>query len=123
MSVGRCASACCLELDHKLVRHPAAVSYLNTLALGPFTNLGRARSAGTALARGAAARPPGGPANPPPGADILRQGLAQLRRMGRAEVDLVLCAVQPKADRPFRIAPVDVIYEERLYLLRHEPDS
>jgi hypothetical protein len=85
------------ELDDELGWNPAAVSYLDALAFGPAPVLGGIQAAGAGLAcargRAAGARLAAG------GSDVPGQGTAQCPGMLRAQVNLVLGAVQAKPDR------------------------
>src|SRR5215472_1378905 len=110
---------CRPELDDQLGRHPAAVLYLDTLRLSPFTNLRGVQSAGRGPAPGPRGPARSGAAAPPRGLDVTRQRLAQRLGVLGVQVDLVLRAIQRKADRTLCLTTIDVIDEQGLYLLSH----
>jgi hypothetical protein len=106
-------SGCLAVLLHDVTRDPAAVLDLDALLPGPFTDLVRVNGTGSAAAAGG-----------PPGAaglaavrNVGRQGLVQFFTVRDAQIDLVVGAVETEAGSAFGLAAVDIVDEERLYLL------
>jgi hypothetical protein len=64
-----------------------------------------------------AGRPTGATADPPPSPHVGRQRVPQLLGMLGVQVDLVLRAVQPEADRTLCGAAVQVVDEQGLHFL------
>ena len=107
-----------LELDHQFSGYPPAVFHFDSLRLGPLTDPSGVQSA-RRFPAAAASGPAGATANPPPSPYVGRQRVPQLLGVLGVEVDLILGAVQPEADRPLGGAAVDVIDEQGLYLLSY----
>src|SRR5277367_6470087 len=99
-----------LELDHQFRGYPAAVFYLDSLRLGPLAGPSGVHAARRSYAS-AASGSVGATANPPPSPHVGRQRVPQLLGMLGVQVDLILRAIQPEADRAFSGAAVDVIDE------------
>src|ERR1700738_1339094 len=108
-----------LKLDDELAGYPTAVSHFDALRFGPLTNLGGTRSAARILPSAALASPPGRATDLAPRRDVLCCGFPQRLRMSSAQVNLVVRAIQTKADSSFCLAAIDVIDEQGLYLLSH----
>ena len=83
---------------------------MDTLRLGPLSDLRSVQSASRSLAL-AAGGPARAAANPPPGPHIGSQRVPQLLGMPGVQVDLLLRAVQPEADRTLSGTAVQVIDE------------
>jgi hypothetical protein len=108
----------CLELDHQVGGHPAAVFYLDALRPGPFADLGGVQAAHRSAAT-AAGWPAGAAADPTGGIHVPGQRILQLLGVPGVQVDLILGAVQSEADGTLGGAAVEVVDEQGLYLLRH----
>src|SRR4051794_12427711 len=92
---------------------PAAVGHVEAVVTRPGPDVRRAGSAGGTASAATAARGPTGVA------DVRRDGVAQLGCVLRAQVDLVLLAVEGEADRLLGLAAVDVVDQDDVHLLRH----
>jgi len=108
-----------LEFNHQVGGHPAAVFHLDALCPGPLADLGSVRAARRSAAAAAAGRLAGAAAGPAAGIHVPGQHIPQLLRVPGVQVDLVLGAVQPEADRSLGGAAVEIINEQDLYLLSH----
>src|SRR5262249_3705744 len=115
-AVRRSGFGCRLVLGEDSRRDPAAFLDVVAVFLGPFPDL-----AGVDGLRGAAAAgtAPGRAAGPAGVGDVVRQGRGQLCIVLGVEVDLVLGPVQAETNGAFRLPAVDVVYKQRLNLLRH----
>ena len=116
---GQLRAARSLKLDDQVGWYPAAVPHLDALRLGPLTNFGGSWPATRILPADSGAPPAGRAADLPASRDVLRRGFPQLFRMSGAEVNLVVRAIQTKADSSFCFTAIDVIDEQGLYLLGH----
>src|ERR1700735_3402314 len=113
----RLGSGCRLAFLDQIGGDAAAVLYVVAVPLGPLADLRGVDAITTAAAAPSA---PGGAADLATVLDVLSERLAQLIAVLAAEVDLVVRAVQPEADRAIRRAAVDVVNEECLNPLSHE---
>jgi len=104
-------AGCSLELDDQFSGYPPAVFHLDALRLGPLSDLGGVQPVRRSPAPSAGGSA-GATANPPPSPHIGRQRVPQLLRMLGVQVDLILRAVQPEADRALRGAAVQIIDEQ-----------
>ena len=95
-----------------------AVFHLDALALGALMDLAGVQPARRSPVP-AAARSAGATVSPPPAFTKGCQAVLQLLGVLGVQVDLVLRAVQPGADRALGGAAVDVIDEQCLHLLGH----
>src|SRR5580704_14494154 len=105
------------EPGHQLGGHPPPVLHLDALRLGPHADLGAIHPARRPAP--ASGRPPRTAPGPPRGLYIARQRIPQRLGMLGGQVDLILGAVQPEADRAVSRAAIQVIDQQNLYLLGH----
>ena len=104
-----------LEPGRQLSWHPSAV-FTSMPAPWPRAHLGGVQPAARRPTSGTG-WPPGAAPGPPCGTHIRRQRVSQRPGMLGVQVDLVLRAVQAKADSIFSLSAIQVIDEQDLYLL------
>jgi hypothetical protein len=104
-----------LEFNHQVGGHPAAVFHLDALCSGPLADLGRVQPACRSAAA-AAGWLAGAAADTAGSIQVPGQYIPQFPGVPGVQVDLILGAVQPEADRPLGGAAVEVIDEQGLYL-------
>jgi hypothetical protein len=89
---------CRLEFHDQFSGYSPAVFHLDALRLGPLPDLGGVQPARRSPAP-AASRPTRATADPPPSPHVGRQRVPELLGVLGVQVDFVLRAVQPEADR------------------------
>lgn len=109
-----------LEFDDQLGRYPSAVLDLDTPGLGPLANSRGVGSGSTNSPTSGSAWPSSRRSGRPAGGtDVWLQCLSQGTRMLGAQVDLIVRTIEPEADGALGLVAVQVINEQRLYLLRY----
>src|SRR4029077_8570656 len=106
------------ELHDNLGRDAPAVFDVNALGPCPYADGGGVGRAGARPAP-AAARPPGTGRRPPGRNRHTWPGACATPPRFRAQVDLIIRAVQPETHGSLGLAAVEVVNEQNLNLLRH----
>jgi hypothetical protein len=107
------------EPDNQFGRHTTAVLDFDALRLSPLTNLSGVKTAGRRPAPTPGWPPGNAAAATPRGVNIPGQRLPQRLGVLCVQVDLVLGAIEGKADGSLCLTSIDVIDEQGLYLLSH----